>query len=136
MLLTSAVDNSRCRFITAEGRGAADDAIRELRRVASGLPLADLKLSAGMTLAAKQGLPDSSSFGSIRQFGRFEGRIVECCAFDQHTAEDILLQLLIDDGDESRTKRKMLLDRQFQHVGVAADSTKFIINLAFRFTDK
>jgi hypothetical protein len=136
MLLTSPVDGSRMRFITAEGRAAAEDAIRELRRIASGLPLTEPKLSAGMTLAAKQGLPENSSFGCIRQFGRFEGKVVECCAFDQHTAEDIVLQLLIDDGDDSRTKRKMLLDRQFQHVGVAADDQRCLINLAFRFTDK
>jgi hypothetical protein len=56
MLLTSPVDGSRMRFITAEGRAAAEDAIRELRRIASGLPLTEPKLSAGMTLAAKQGL--------------------------------------------------------------------------------
>jgi hypothetical protein len=30
----------------------------------------------------------------------------------------------------------MLLDPQFQHVGVAADSQKCIINLATRFIDK
>jgi hypothetical protein len=136
MLLTSAVDDSVCRFLTHEGSAAADDAIRELRRVAGGARLGDLKVCAGMTQAAKQGLPDGSSFGAIRQFGDFEGKIVECTTFDQHTAEDILLALLIDDGDAARTKRKMLLDPQFQHVGVAADSQKCIINLATRFIDK
>ncbi len=136
MLLTSAVDDSVCRFLTHEGSAAADDAIRELRRVAGGARLGDLKVCAGMTQAAKQGLPDGSSFGVIRQFGDFEGKIVECTTFDQHTAEDILLALLIDDGDAARTKRKMLLDPQFQHVGVAADSQKCIINLATRFIDK
>ena len=46
------------------------------------------------------------------------------------------LQLLIDDGDDARTKRRMLLDRQFQFCGVAADDKRCIINLASRFHDK
>lgn len=71
------------RFITSEGIAAAQDCVRALRALSNELPLPELTLSQGMTVAAKQGLPANSSFGTIRQFGRFEGRVVETCCFDQ-----------------------------------------------------
>ena len=54
----------------------------------------------------------------------------------QDTAEDIVLQLLIDDGDAQRTKRRMLIDREFNNVGIAADKEKCLVNFATRFHDK
>jgi uncharacterized protein YkwD len=138
-------------FITEEGVGALDEAVRALR---SARPSAALEVSAGMcsgakTLAAEQttsgatghkGADGSFCEQRVERFGAWLAPIGENLSYGDETARERIISLLIDDGFASRGHRKRLLDPTFKVVGVACGGHKLgavcVITLAGGFTQK
>lgn len=93
------------------------EAIAHLKSVSPGQPF---KLSKGLTLAARDhcydigpsggashvGTDGSSMADRIEKYGVWHRAISENISFNEVTGKTIVLQLIIDDGNESRSHRK------------------------------
>jgi len=151
---------------TVEGVAACDEAIASLN---SATPSAALALSLGLTLSAKRTVndcgpagrknADSTSFfddyGKLNAGGTAVGAhrftlwiafcfilcVIEVADYGGLNAKEILLSLIICDGDSSRSERNDLLDERWTVMGVAAGkhaqySVMSVVNFATRFIDK
>ncbi len=114
---------------TQEGRAAAEEAVRFLRQAK---PLAPLRSSRGMSLAAQEHVRDlertggrghrgsdgSKPWDRLNRYGEWQSRVGENVDFGSETAREVVISLLIDDGVSSRGHRKNIFQEYFRVVGV------------------
>lgn len=114
---------------TKEGTRALDEAIRFLR---SARPEAPLTLSPGMSRAAADHCADQASGGfghvgrdsshadkRIARYGIFAGCWGENISYGKATARDVVLALIIDDGQPARKHRQNIFNPAFNFAGAA-----------------
>lgn len=137
---------------TQEGVKAVEEAIRFLR---SAEPVAKLKISEGLSRAARDHVSDQSRSGKtghigndgskpyerMERYGSWEGLSGENIAYGDDSARMIVMQLIIDDGVPTRGHRENILSQEFRYTGVAVGGhpiyrTMCVIDYAGEFTEK
>ncbi len=115
---------------TQEGVNAVDDAIAYLKMIE---PVEALTPSPGMSQAAKDHVRDQGPKGSlghqgsdgsgmserVRRYGNWRGKIAENISYGHADAREVVIQLIIDDGNPDRGHRETLFDPDHRVVGVA-----------------
>jgi uncharacterized protein YkwD len=117
------------RIRTKEGTRALDEAIRFLR---SAQPQAPLTLSLGMSRAAADHCADQAGGGfghvgrdsshadkRIARYGTLGGGWGENISYGKATARDVVLALIIDDGQPARKHRHNIFNPDFNFAGAA-----------------
>ena len=119
----------RTRIRTKEGTGAIDEAIRFLQRAR---PLPPLAHSPGISRAAADHCADQADGGfghegkdrshagqRIARYGTASGSWGENISYGKSTARDVVLALIIDDGQPARKHRANIFDPNFNFAGAA-----------------
>ena len=115
---------------TNEGTDGVKDAIEFLKTQG---PVRELKFSEELTKAAKEHALDigakglSSHEGSdgsgisdrVERYIEWDGAIAECLDFCYRYAENIIMNLVVDDGAKEKNQRKNLFNDEFNYVGIA-----------------
>ena len=136
---------------TKEGVRALNECVRELKKAQ---PLPVLYPSRGLTKAAEDHVKDQSETGKtghtgsdrsnvktrIERYGDWHERIAENIAYGGISARQIVIYLLIDDGEYKRGHRKNFLTPEFKTVGVAVGThpeykTMCVMDFAGSITD-
>jgi uncharacterized protein YkwD len=65
------------------------------------------------------GLDDSNFFTRIKRYGTTQGLLGENIVMGEYTAEDIVMDMLIDDGNAFRRNRSDMLSPSYRFTGVA-----------------
>jgi len=120
------------RLRTQEGTRALDDAMRFLNRAKPQLPLA---LSPGLCLAAADhcreqaggavghcGNHGSDPGNRISRYGAVSQGWAENIAYGRHSAREIVLALIVDDGVRGRGHRKNIFNPTYNVAGAAYGS--------------
>lgn len=136
---------------TKEGLIAVDEAIAFLRKTK---PLAELKFSKGMSKASQEqatclqdknlshdGCDGSKINQRLNRYGTFSVTAGENIAAGSHTAQDVVMQLIIDDGVFDRGHRENIYESKFKVTGVSCNShikykTICVINYAGGYKEK
>jgi uncharacterized protein YkwD len=145
------IPETNINVVTNEGAEAVIDAIEWLKTLSPTAPLQEAK---GLYHAARDHAVDlggsgkTSHVGSnnsrmnerIERYGDWDHSLAENIAFDDANARDIVIGMLIDDGNKSRGQRRNMLNPEFKFFGVAvAKHAKHkwvtIINFAVHFQD-
>jgi len=140
-------DGSQVALATAEGVAAALEAIEQLERTP---PLPDLTLVDGLTFAARDAIARNSlqpnAVERILEYGDAQGHMrqnVWMSSLPALQAADIVMAMLISDGDPKRQQRTALLSPDVHCIGVcaghalqyAANGTYLIVVLCEHFED-
>lgn len=112
------------RIYTKEGLGAVDEAIRFLHHAK---PLQPLTLSPGMCkgaadhCAAQAGgaIGHGNPASRMNRYGTWRAGWGENISYGKHSARDIVLALIIDDGLPARKHRANIFASKFNFVGAA-----------------
>lgn len=132
--------NAGVKMMTLEGVTAVDEAIAALSKQA---PLAALKFSDGLAMAAldhvqdtgakglvsHDGADDSTPAARIRRYGKIENISGECISYGFHEARRIVMALIIDDGVANRGHRRLIYTGEFRLVGIACGQHKLYKNM-------
>lgn len=116
-------------MVTREGTAAVDEAIGFLERQT---PLPPLRGSPALDQAAADHADDQARSGAVahtggdgsspsdrmRRYGRWSAT-GEAIAYGPNRAEDVILQLIVDDGVPDRGHRRILFNPVYELIGVA-----------------
>jgi len=115
-------------LITREGIPAVDEAISFLR---STKPLPALKLSRGLSLAAKAHVKDqrngamghTGSDGSkpwerMNRYGTWQDKVAENISYGGYSTRGVVIQLIVDDGVPDRGHRVNMFNPEYRFVGL------------------
>ena len=122
-------------IITQEGPIALQNAIEFLRKQKPIFPLTyDIPLSNASQSHADDislngidgpiGSDGKSNEDRVNNYVKWDNAIAENIDFGNRTAEDVMLSLLIDDGDEERVHRNVLFNKQLKYFGVGVSEHK------------
>jgi uncharacterized protein YkwD len=123
------------RLVTSEGVAGVEDAIADLKVTK---PVGALKLSPGLIRAAADHVNDmekndlsghKGSDGSwppnrVERYGTWGILVRENISYRAHSARDIVLNMLVDDGNPKRDHRKNLLNPSLKFVGLSSGANK------------
>ncbi|MBW4577579.1 MAG: CAP domain-containing protein [Aphanothece sp. CMT-3BRIN-NPC111] len=122
-------------ILTHEGVKPVDETIRFLK---SAKPVPAIGVSRGMSLAAKDHVKDqgpkgatghygsngSSASSRVSRYGSWQRIVGENISYGPNTAQQVVMQLLIDDNVPDRGHRKNLFQRDYRVSGVACGPHK------------
>lgn len=142
-------------LVTKEGTPVINELIAELQTIE---PMQILTPSLGMSHAAKDHTEDCASHNTtghagsdgsqfwdrVNRYGKinlYQAGGGECLSYGSNTGIDIVLQLLIDDGVQSRGHRKILLNSNASKIGVGfGEHPKYnymcTLDLAFDYSEE
>ena len=139
-------------IITQEGVSAVDEAIRFLKTTK---PVAPLKYSKGMSLAAMDHVKDQGKKGTlghrgsdrsqprdrVNRYGSWRWTVGENISYGREKARDIVMGLIIDDGVPGRGHRENLFNSAYKIAGVACGYHKIfdmmcVIDFAGEFLER
>ena len=124
------VGSDKKLYLTREGVSAVNEAIRFLK---STKPLKPLRISKGLSLAAKTHVKDQGTRGRtghrgsdrsmplqrMNRFGKWKVISGENLCYGFRTPRQIVMHLIIDDGIKDRNHRKNIFEPLFKLIGVS-----------------
>lgn len=139
----------KIRLQTQEGPRNVQSCINALK---STNPVPALQISVALSLSAKELVDTTGARGlmgdqgedfsdRISRYGDWSGRISEIMEYGGESPEDIIMNLLIDDGSRDKADRLSLLSNKFNFVGICAGAHASmrhmcVIDLAERISDR
>ena len=136
-------------IITYEGQSAVKEAILFLSKQK---PLHELVVNKGLCIAAKDHVEDLGSHGivshegtdgshvchRVERYGEWQGSLAENIIVDDNTARNIVIGMIIDDGNVNRQQRNNIFSSIFNYIGLACGPHKLhknitILNFAVDF---